>query len=321
MIIKNKSILITGVAGFIGCHLARHYLDQNYHVIGIDNFSSGTKKNIEGLKNQFADQFIFFELNVISEWNFLVDLKLENLCYVFHLASIASVPHYQKQSLETLLANSVGLMNALKAADNLKARLIFSSTSEIYGDPTVHPQPESYFGNVNSFGPRACYDEGKRFGEALIYSHNERYKTRHGLVRIFNTYGPRMNPDDGRVLIHFISQALKGEPLTIHGDGQQTRSFCYIDDMINGLVKYANSDITTPINLGNDHEISILDIACFIKKTLKSNSEVIHLDHLKDDPRQRRPDLSLAQEKLSYAPQVSLEEGVLKMAEWVKSNN
>lgn len=315
---KKPAALITGVAGFIGYHLAKYFLTCNYQVIGVDNFLTGSKINTEELLNEYPSLFSFYTADISSPWSFIKELKIENLCYVFHLASPASVGNYRKYSLETLAANSVGLSHALMMADVFRARLIFSSTSEIYGDPAIHPQPENYWGHVNSFGPRACYDEAKRFGEALIYAHNNKFKTKHGLVRIFNTYGPRMNLDDGRVIISFIQQALKNQEITIYGNGQQTRSFCYVDDLISGLVKYAESELITPMNLGNDKEISILDLALLIKRTLNSSSEICHQNLPEDDPKKRCPDLTLAYKHLDYAPKTSLEQGILKMAEWVK---
>lgn len=211
-----------------------------------------------------------------------------NLSHVFHFASPASPPHYQRIPLETLWVNSVGLKNSLQFADQFKARLTFASTSEVYGSPSVSPQPESYWGNVNSFGARSCYDEGKRFGEALIFSHNQVHNTQHGLVRIFNTYGPRMNPDDGRVIINFLVQALKGEDLSIYGAGQQTRSFCFVSDLIQGILKYSQTKLTEPVNLGNDQEFTILELATtiqlmFAEKNLKLNFHKLPAD----DPQQR----------------------------------
>ncbi len=311
-----KSVLITGVAGFLGSHLAEHYLKKGYRVVGLDNFSTGSHENIEYL--QQSSEFQFCEKDVCSD--FKTWPEASGLEFVFHFASPASPPHYQKLSIETLWANTKGLEQALFYADQHSARLIFASTSEVYGDPNVSPQPESYWGHVNSFGERSCYDEAKRFGEALIFSHNRRHTSGHGLVRIFNTYGPRMNPNDGRVVINFIQQALKNEPLTIYGDGNQTRSFCYVDDLISGITQYADSNYHSPVNLGNDTENSMLELANVVLQVSRSQSILNHLPLPIDDPKKRRPDLSLAYAVLpNWKPKVPLAEGVLYMIEHFKN--
>ena len=311
-----KSVLITGVAGFLGSHLAEHYLKKGYRVVGLDNFSTGSHENIEYL--QQSSEFQFCEKDVCSD--FKTWPEASGLEFVFHFASPASPPHYQKLSIETLWANTKGLEQALFYADQHSARLIFASTSEVYGDPNVSPQPESYWGHVNSFGERSCYDEAKRFGEALIFSHNRRHTSGHGLVRIFNTYGPRMNPNDGRVVINFIQQALKNEPLTIYGDGNQTRSFCYVDDLISGITQYADSNYQSPVNLGNDTENSMLELANVVLQVSRSQSILNHLPLPIDDPKKRRPDLSLACAVLpNWKPKVPLAEGVLYMIEHFKN--
>jgi nucleoside-diphosphate-sugar epimerase len=242
------------------------------------------------------------------------------LKYVFHFASPASPPHYQRLGLETMWVNSVGLSLAMTFADQVGARVIFSSTSEIYGDPEISPQPETYWGNVNTLGPRSCYDESKRFGESLIYTYNLKNKTQHGLVRIFNTYGPRMNPNDGRVIINFLVQAMKGEALTVYGSGQQTRSFCYVDDLIEGIMKYAESPLTEPVNIGNDHEFTILEAAETVKKIFSDKKLKIEFQALpKDDPKQRKPDLSKAKKLLApWSPKVSLAEGLRHVIKWLE---
>lgn len=243
---------------------------------------------------------------------------MRNVDYLFHLASPAAVNQYQILNIETMWANSTGLKNALEFASQMKARLIFSSTSEIYGSPEMPTQNESYWGHVNSFGARSCYDESKRFGEALIYNWNQRYKTEHGLVRIFNTYGPGMNPHDGRVIIQFMRQALQNRNLSVFGLGKQTRSFCYIDDLIRGLDLYANSQLTEPINLGNAEEIAILSLAKTIISITKSKSQIDHVPLPKDDPPLRQPDLTLARQKLNYSPEIKLEQGLNKLRDSLK---
>ena len=321
-----KTVLITGVAGFIGSHLAEFYLRNNHCVIGVDNFLTGSTENITVLKKISEENFFFFQHNVCDDWskiktdlqNLISSKKYPNLskpALVYHLASPAAVNQYQKYSLETLWANSLGLEKALNFADESEARLIFSSTSEVYGSPLNSPQNESDLGLVNSFGPRSCYDEGKRFGEALIYETNRNKTTQHGLVRIFNTYGPRMNAGDGRVVIQFIRQALKHQDLTIYGDGKQTRCFCHVDDLIRGLILYADSAITTPINLGNDIETTVHQLAQLIIDLTQSRSRITFLPALADDPLQRRPDLRKAYEVLRYKPRIDLKKGLLDLIE------
>jgi nucleoside-diphosphate-sugar epimerase len=337
---KPTGVLITGGGGFIGSHLAEYYLDKNIPVVCVDNFCTGLRQNKEELK-EFArlenikdksiqstpenasEKLLFFEKDVSLPWDWAKIIGpdvLKKISHVFHLASPASPPLYQEMAFETLWVNSVGLKHALEFSDSIGARLIFSSTSEVYGDPDCSPQPESYWGRVNSFGERSCYDESKRFGEALIFTHNQKKKTQHGLVRIFNTYGPRMNPNDGRVVINFMVQAQKNEPLTIYGNGEQTRSFCYISDLIDGLARYAETQMTTPVNLGNDIEFKINDLVKEIKNLYPNKAITIkNLPLPKDDPRQRRPDLTLAKKQLSpWAPKVSLKEGLLNLKSWVE---
>lgn len=317
-----KTVLVTGCAGFIGSHLCEHFLKSGYAVIGMDNFATGMKSNIEHLKT--FSQFSFFQFDVSHPWmevsKHLSTEALNNLQYVFHFASPASPPLYQAMALETLRVNSIGLENALQFATQHKARVIFASTSEVYGDPKVHPQPESYWGYVNSFGERSCYDEAKRFGEALLFSFNKKMQTKHGLVRIFNTYGPRMNPHDGRVVINFVKQALLNEPLTVYGEGKQTRSFCYVDDLVEGIVKYAESDLCEPVNLGNPGEFTILELAELVKKNFgQGQSEIRFLPMPSDDPLQRKPDIQKAKSFLDWQPQISLADGLLKTYDWLKT--
>jgi nucleoside-diphosphate-sugar epimerase len=321
---NKKTVLITGAGGFLGSHLCERFLSEGYRVIGADNFSTGFRSNLTFLQALPAakERLTFIEADVVQPWStWLKDVDLGELTHVFHFASPASPPLYQVLNLETMWVNSIGLANAMEFADRHKARVIFASTSEIYGDPEFSPQPETYWGNVNTVGVRSCYDEAKRFGEALLFTHNWRHSTRHGMVRIFNTYGPRMNPADGRVIINFLVQALKGEELTVYGTGSQTRSFCFVDDLINGIVAYSRTNLTDPVNIGNEGEFTILELAekvrdLFPEKKLK----IAYRDLPKDDPKQRRPDLTRARALLQpWEPKVKLEDGLKRMVAWLTS--
>lgn len=323
------TILITGGGGFLGSHLAENFLKNGHKVICIDNFCTGFKKNKSFLESiSGASQNLFFlEQDCVEDWgawmhkipqSFLVDVT-----HVFHFASPASPPLYQKLNIETMWVNTIGLKNAVEFADAKGARVIFASTSEIYGNPLVSPQPESYWGNVNTVGPRSCYDEAKRFGESLLYTYNWRNKTKHGMVRIFNTYGPRMNPQDGRVVINFLVQALQSKPLTVYGDGQQTRSFCYVDDLIKGIITYASLDETEPVNIGNEQEFTILEAAQTVQSLFPNkNLPIEHHSLPVDDPMLRRPDLQKAKRLLhGWEPKVELQEGLKKMIQWLQDEN
>jgi nucleoside-diphosphate-sugar epimerase len=314
-------VLVTGSAGFLGSHLVEHFLQRGHRVIGVDNFSTGSNRNVEYFKEALrSGKYTFIEADVSKPWGFAKMLdRSRRFSHVFHMASPASPPLYQAMSHETMWVNSVGLMNAIEFADANGARVVFASTSEIYGDPHFSPQVESYWGNVNSFGLRSCYDEAKRFGEALIYSHNLRYKTKHGLVRIFNTYGPRMSPHDGRVIINFLVQGLAGKDLTVYGDGKQTRSFCFVSDLIGAITTYAGKDITEPVNIGNDREFTILELVDVVKQLFNDKKlNVVFENTPVDDPKQRRPDLTRAKLWLApWQPQVRLEEGLVKMRDWL----
>lgn len=315
-----KCVLITGGAGFVGSHLTEKLTQLGAAVIVVDNLSSGQEKNLTG----FRDKIHFIKADVCTDWSeWLPEVPkdlLSRVDRVFHLASLASPPHYQEAPLETMWVNSVGLSHALKFATDRKAHLTFSSTSEIYGDPLEHPQTESYRGNVNTFGPRSCYDESKRFGESLIYSWNQVHKTHHGCVRIFNTYGPRMNFADGRVVINFLHQASLGKALTIYGTGEQTRSFCFVSDLCEAIYRYSKLERSVPINIGNSQEFTINGLVAVVEKlyggkTLKKET----LPLPKDDPQQRRPDLLLARKELEgWEPKVSLEKGLLEMKNWME---
>lgn len=318
----SSTVIVTGAGGFLGSHLCERFLQQNYCVIGIDNFCTGLRSNKTDLEQKYPQNLIFLESDITLGFapikNQIPADWLKNLKFIFHFASPASPPHYQKLGLETLWVNTMGLSHCLSFADQNNARVVFASTSEVYGDPAISPQPETYWGNVNSFGERSCYDEAKRFGEALIFTHNKKHQTKHGLVRIFNTYGPRMNPNDGRVVINFILQALKNQDITIYGDGKQTRSFCYVDDLIRGIQLYAESMQTAPINLGNDKEFNMLELAQMVLEQLQTTSRIIYQPLPADDPKQRRPDLTLARKHLGYQPSIPLKDGVIKTAQWLK---
>lgn len=316
---KNFSVIVTGGGGFLGSHLVQKLLQAEYNVIAIDNFCTGDKQNINFLKQtEGAERLTIIEQDCTKPWgSFLGDIK--NLKWIFHMASPASPPLYQKMPLQTMKVNSEGLLEALEYATPRGARVIFASTSEVYGDALVHPQPETYWGNVNSFGPRACYDEAKRFGEALVYSYNQEHATQHGLVRIFNTYGPRMNPDDGRVVINFLKQLIENKPLTIYGNGKQTRSFCYVTDLIEGLYSYAQSSLTEPVNLGNPNEFTMLDLAKIVQNLKPGSSNLEFFDLPQDDPQQRKPNIQKAMSLLKWSPKVELQEGLGKMYEWLKN--
>lgn len=306
-------ILVTGAAGFMANHLINKLLSENHTVVGIDNFISGSRENIEQLKS--CQNFHFVEGDVLTLFQDLETInQLDGYDQIYHIACPASPPIYQKDQLNTLDICFTGSRNALSLAEKNNARVFLASTSECYGDPEVHPQPESYRGNVNTFGPRACYDEGKRAMEALAYCFDLR-GVEVRIARIFNTYGPKMNPNDGRVVTNFIVQALKNEPITIYGDGKQTRSFCYVADLVEGITKLMNSGIKEPVNLGSNFEFDILEIAETIKKACESNSELVFKDLPQDDPKLRRPDITKALKKLNWAPSTTLEDGVRLMIE------
>jgi nucleoside-diphosphate-sugar epimerase len=275
-----------------------------FAVVGVDNFITGKEENLNSAKSN--SKFSFLDLDVVSE---IPDLGMK-FDYIFHAASPASPPKYFEYPIETMMVNSIGTKNLLDLAIKNKARVIFFSTSEVYGDPLEHPQRESYWGNVNPIGPRSIYDEAKRFGEALVAQYVREKKVDAGIIRIFNTYGPRLDPHDGRVVSTFIRQAINGEALTINGDGNQTRSFCYISDLIDGIFKMAESHEFGPINLGNPNEMTLNELIKEISKLLSKNLNTVNLPELKDDPVRRKPDISLAKEKLGWEPKVSLTQGL-----------
>jgi len=299
-----KSALVSGAAGFVGSHLVDRLLEEGFAVVGVDNFITGKEENLNSAKSN--SKFSFLDLDVVSE---IPDLGMK-FDYIFHAASPASPPKYFEYPIETMMVNSIGTKNLLDLAIKNKARVIFFSTSEVYGDPLEHPQRESYWGNVNPIGPRSIYDEAKRFGEALVAQYVREKKVDAGIIRIFNTYGPRLDPHDGRVVSTFIRQAINGEALTINGDGNQTRSFCYISDLIDGIFKMAESHEFGPINLGNPNEMTLNELIKEISKLLSKNLDTTNLPELKDDPVRRKPDISLAKEKLGWEPKVSLTQGL-----------
>lgn len=307
-----KRVLITGAAGFLGSHLCDYFIKKKYHVIGMDNLITGSLGNIEHLFP--LPNFEFYNHDVSK----FVHVSGE-LDYILHFASPASPIDYLKIPIQTLKVGSLGIHNLLGLAKNKNARIIIASTSEVYGDPKVHPQTEDYWGNVNPVGPRGVYDEAKRFQEAMTMA----YHTYHGLetriVRIFNTYGPRMRLNDGRVLPAFIGQALRGEDLTVFGDGTQTRSFCYVDDLIDGIYKLLMSDCPHPVNIGNPDEITIGDFAEEIIKLTNTKQKVVYKDLPTDDPMQRQPEISKAIEILDWKPKIDREEGLKRTYEYFKS--
>jgi nucleoside-diphosphate-sugar epimerase len=311
----GKKAVVTGGAGFIGSWLCERLISEGYSVICIDNLGSGRKENIRHLLGSKKFSFVKHDIKDPIKIDGPVD-------YVFHLASRASPADFQKFAIDILLTNSLGTRNALEIAREKNARFLLASSSEVYGDPLEHPQKESYWGNVNPIGLRASYDEAKRFAEALTISFCRESGLDVRIARIFNTYGPRMRKDDGRVISTFVTQALEGEPITVFGDGHQTRSFCYITDMVDGLLRLmlTNNAYGQVVNLGGSEEITILDVARLIKKMTNSTSEIRFKPSLADDPRRRRPDLSKAKALLNWKPKVKLKDGLNRTIEYFKGS-
>ena len=298
-----KKVLITGAAGFLGSHLCDRFIKENYHVIGMDNFITGDKKNLSHLEEH--PHFEFIEHDVTE----FIDIE-GDLDYILHFASPASPIDYLKIPIQTLKVGSLGTHNLLGLAKAKNARILIASTSEVYGDPLVHPQTEDYYGNVNTIGPRGVYDEAKRFQESITMAYHRFHGLETRIARIFNTYGPRMRLNDGRVVPAFIGQALRGENLTIFGDGLQTRSFCYVDDQVEGIYRLLLSDYSYPVNIGNPHEITIKDFAEEVLKLTGTQQKVIYKDFPMNDPLQRQPDISLAKKILDWVPKVERAEGM-----------
>jgi len=300
---SRKRILVTGGAGFIGSHLIDELLRDGHEVLCVDNLFTGSKQNIDHLHGQPRFEFIRHDVTL--------PLYVE-VDEIYNLACPASPVHYQYDPLQTIKTSVQGAINMLGLAKRLRCRILQASTSEVYGDPTIHPQTEDYWGNVNPIGVRSCYDEGKRCAETLFFDYHRQHAVEVKVARIFNTYGPRMHQSDGRVVSNFIVQALRGEPITIYGDGTQTRSFCYVDDLVNGLVRLMDSstDLIGPVNLGNPAEFTIRELAQFVLDETRSSSSILTQPLPQDDPKQRRPDIVLARAKLSWTPRVSLREGL-----------
>jgi dTDP-glucose 4,6-dehydratase len=306
-----EKILITGGAGFIGSHLCSFLIEKGFYIICMDNLITGTKENISHLLGR--DNFEFIEHDVTK----YIDIK-SDLDYILHFASPASPIDYLRFPIQTLKVGSLGTHNALGLAKARGARFLLASTSEIYGDPTIHPQPESYWGNVNNVGPRGVYDESKRFAEAITMAYHNTHGLDTKIARIFNTYGPKMRRSDGRAIPTFIEQAIHNKPITVFGDGFQTRSFCYISDMIDGVYKLMRSNINTPINLGSPDELNILGLAKKIIELTNSKSKIKFKELPVDDPKTRQPDISLAKKMLKWKPTVKLGEGLKKTISWFK---
>jgi dTDP-glucose 4,6-dehydratase len=308
-----RTVLITGGAGFIGSHLCERLLHDGFKVICMDNLVTGKADNISHLLNNKS--FKYFEQDVTKHIS--VDGKLD---YVLHLASLASPVDYRRYPIKTLKVGTLGTLNAVGLAKANGAKFLFASTSEVYGDPEVNPQPESYWGNVNPVGVRSCYDESKRCGEALAMAYHRRHGLDTKIVRIFNTYGPRMRANDGRVVPAFITQALSGKPMTVFGDGKQTRSFCYVSDLIEGIRKFMDVEYHLPMNLGNPGEKTMLEMANLILELTKSGSKITHEPLPEDDPKVRCPDIALAKKLLGWKPEVSLKEGISATIDFFKGS-
>lgn len=311
----SRNVLITGAAGFLGSHLCDYYLEKDDNVVGLDNLSTGATKNIDHLANN--PNFSFYNCDITEDLP--EDVSKQKYDIILNMASPASPPHYQRLGIETLQVGSVGTLSMLELARKSNARFFQASTSEVYGDPEIHPQPETYKGSVNCYGPRSMYDESKRYAEALIYTHRAKYQTNTCIGRFFNTYGPRMDPNDGRVVSNFIVQALQNKPLTVYGDGGQTRSFCYVDDLVEAINALVESNESEPINLGNPGEFTIKELAEIVLKKIGTKNELIYMPLPGDDPLQRKPVIDLAKKKLNWEPKINLVDGLDKTIDYFKT--
>ena len=304
-----KKVLVTGGAGFLGSHLSERLVKQGHHVLCVDNYFTGSKKNIEHLLK-------FPNFEVIRQ-DICIPLYVE-VDEIYNLACPASPQHYQHDPIQTMKTSVIGAFNMLGLAKRTGAKILQASTSECYGDPTVHPQPEGYWGNVNPIGIRSCYDEGKRAAETLFMDYHRKHNVDTKIMRIFNTYGPKMAEGDGRVVSNFIVQALRGEDITIYGEGEQTRSFCYFEDNLDGMMALMASDYHEPVNIGNPGEFTIKELAEKVIKLTKSKSKIVYMDLPKDDPKQRRPDITLAKALLDWEPKVKLDKGLVKTIDYFR---
>ena len=313
----SKKILLTGAAGFVGSHLAEKLLNEGHFVLGVDNCCTGRMKNIESFKTH--PQFDFVQADASIPLASAIRSK-QKWDWVMHLASPASPPKYFALPIETMLINSEGTRHLLELAREHGAKFFYSSTSEVYGDPLEHPQTESYWGNVNSIGVRSIYDEAKRYGEALIYAYHRTHQLAARVIRIFNTYGPKMDPEDGRVVTNLMFQALRNEPMTIYGNGKQTRSFQYVADLVEGITRLMKTDYVWPVNLGNPTEFTILDFAEEVKKLVPTTSQIVFRELPSDDPKQRKPDIALAKKLMGWEPKVQLAEGLAMTLQYFKEH-
>lgn len=306
---KQKRILVTGGSGFVGSHLVDRLMMQGHYIIVVDNMFTGRPQNVQQWAGHPNFQLILHDV---------VDPIMLEVDQIYHLACPASPPHYQYNPVKTIKTSTEGTLNMLGLAKRVRARILLTSTSEVYGDPEVHPQPETYWGNVNPIGPRACYDEGKRVAETMMYAYEKQANLEVRVARIFNTFGPRMHPNDGRVVSNFIIQALQSKDITIYGSGDQTRSFQYVDDLVSGLIALMNGDYSQPVNLGNPDEYSVKNFASLIKELTGSNSTIHFLPKTEDDPRQRKPDITTAKNKIGWSPQVPVRVGLGKAIEYFR---
>ena len=309
----RKRAVVTGGAGFLGSHLCERLLGDGYEVICLDNFLTGTPDNVSHLVGHHDFHLVRADVSEFIHVPGRVD-------FVLHFASPASPIDYLELPIATLKVGSIGTLHTLGLAREKGARYLLASTSEAYGDPLIHPQPETYWGNVNPVGPRGVYDEAKRFAEAMTMAYNRTHGLNTGIVRIFNTFGPRMRPKDGRAIPAFITQALAGDPITVHGDGSQSRSICFVDDLIEGISRMLHSDFDGPVNLGNPHEVTMLELAHWIRDLAGSTSEIEYAPRPVDDPTVRRPDISLARGVLRWEPVIAIEDGLTRTIEWFKSH-